>query len=137
MKTTTEKWKIINIDTFTDGRGCLSVFQSNDEFSINRIYYLHRCSDLHDRGMHAHKELRQVIIAVAGSCLVSLDDGYNRSEYILNDPTKGLLLSNMVWREISKISTNCVIMVIASHKYNENDYIRNYNEFIDLARKLK
>jgi dTDP-4-dehydrorhamnose 3,5-epimerase-like enzyme len=130
-----QKWCLIDIETHTDGRGNLSVFQTQDDFKINRIYYLHGCTSQHDRGLHAHKELQQILIAMAGSCTLKLDDGHQRGEFVLNDPAKGLRVQNMVWREITNISDDCVLMVIADQKYSEADYIRNYQEFLSQARK--
>ena len=82
------------------------------------------------RGYHAHKQLKQLLICVAGSCIIMLDDGKDKEEIILDRPNKGLLLEPGLWREMHDFSEGAVLMVCASEHYDESDYIRNYDEFL-------
>lgn len=129
--------KILNLETHSDSRGALAVIESNKHipFEIKRIYYLFGNQDGIKRGEHAHKNLKQVYIAVAGSCKIKFDDGQNKSEFFLNNPKQGLLIENIVWREIMEMSPNCVLLVLASEHYNEEDYIRNHAEFLNYTAK--
>ena len=83
------------------------------------------------RRKHAHKNLEQVIVCMKGSCDFILDDGNNRELVHLSDPTQGLYIGNNIWREFTNFSKDCVVMVLASEHYDETDYIRDYNEFVE------
>ncbi len=98
-------------------------------FNISRIYYLYDIPGGESRGGHAHKELYQLIVAASGSFEVMLDDGNNKKIIRLNRPNYGLLVVPGIWRELFEFSSGSICMVLASHKYDENDYIREYNEF--------
>ncbi|CAH0534711.1 TDP-4-oxo-6-deoxy-alpha-D-glucose-3, 4-oxoisomerase [Vibrio stylophorae] len=123
---------IIEFESFNDERGRLVSLESqkNIPFEIRRVYYLFENSGLFPRGMHAHKKLKQIVIALKGSCRFVLDDGSVREELILDDPTKGLLIDSFIWREMHDFSNDCVLCVIASEYFSEDDYIRNYEEFL-------
>ena len=112
-------------------RGGLVSIEKNIPFEIKRIYFLHNTSDSHQRGFHAHKKLEQIIVPVSGSFIFTIDDGYKRIAHTLDDPAKGLYICPMIWREISNFSSNAVCLVLASEYYDEDDYIRNYQEFIN------
>jgi len=103
--------------------------QKNVPFDIKRIYYLYDIPGGEDRGGHAHKELFQLIVAASGSFDVLLDDGINKKIVKLNRPNYGLLVVPGIWRELFEFSSGSVCMVLASHKYDENDYIREYEKF--------
>ena len=100
-------------------------------FNIQRVYYLYDIPGGELRGGHAHKELQQLIVAVSGSFDISLDDGLNKKTVTLNRPYYGLHVIPGIWRELSNFSSGAVCLVLASHKYNENDYIRDYSQFIN------
>ena len=87
------------------------------------------------RGYHAHKALQQILIAIHGSCEIHLDDGNDTAEVVLDKPYEGLYLSNNVWREMYDFSDDAVLMVLASEYYDENDYIRNYHDFLEFVRE--
>ena len=103
--------------------------QKNVPFDAKRIYYLYDIPGGEDRGGHAHKELRQLIVAASGSFDVLLDDGTNKKVVTLNRPNYGLIVVPGIWRELMEFSSGAVCLVLASHKYDENDYIREYKNF--------
>ena len=94
------------------------------------MYYIYHTEQGVSRGYHAHKNLKQVAICVAGKCRMVLDDGKNREEVWLDCPTKGLVIEELVWREMHDFSEDCVLIVLASEHYDESDYIRDYEDFI-------
>ena len=98
-------------------------------FPIKRVYHISNTAPGVTRGYHAHRDLQQVAVAVTGSCTFLLDDGQAREFVTLNDPTVGLVINSMVWREMSDFSPDCVLLVLASHNYDESDYIRDYEQF--------
>ena len=116
------------IDTVT---GCITPITSNGEvpFDIKRIYYLYDIPAGETRGGHAHKELHQLIVAASGSFDVVLDDGRIKRTINLNQPHFGLYVKPGIWRELVNFSSGGILLVLASHVYNEGDYIRDYSEF--------
>lgn len=98
-------------------------------FDVKRIYYLYDIPAGEDRGGHAHKELRQLIVAASGSFDVLLDDGTNKKIVTLNRPDIGLLIVPGIWRVLMEFSSGSVCLVLASHGYDENDYLREYSDF--------
>ena len=124
--------KLITFEKKSDHRGNLTFFEEAKEipFSIKRVYYLHNTVEGASRGFHAHKKLEQIAICVAGSCEIILDDGFKRETFFLDTPDVGLYIGNYVWREIHNFSSDCVLLVLASAKYEENDYVRDYQTFM-------
>jgi dTDP-4-dehydrorhamnose 3,5-epimerase-like enzyme len=113
-----------------DGRGNLSVIEKDVlPFRIKRVYYLYDVPSDSSRGGHAHKELKQFIIALSGSFDVVLDNGSTRRTFTLNRPNKGLLIPSGVWRELENFSAGSVCLSLVSDHYDEEDYIRDYDEF--------
>jgi hypothetical protein len=104
--------------------------QKDVPFDVRRIYYLYDIPGGENRGGHAHKELSQLIVAASGSFNVLLDDGQNKKIATLNRPDYGLMVVPGIWRELFEFSSGAICLVLASHKYDENDYIRNYDQFI-------
>lgn len=127
--------RFIDLPQIHDPRGDLTFIEGGIHvpFDIARVYYLYNVPVDSERGGHAHRELQQVLFALSGSFRVTVDDGTSRSEYWLRDPRKGLHLSRMIWREMDCFSQGAVCMVIASHPYSENDYIRDYRDFLKTA----
>ena len=126
---------IIPLQTHGDGRGSLIALEEgkNIPFVVKRVYYLFKTKDGVRRGFHAHKSLKQVAIAVCGSCRFLLDDGDERVEVLLDNPAQGLLIESFMWREMYDFSEDCVLMVLADQLYDESDYIRDYEAFKCIA----
>lgn len=103
-------------------------------FPIRRIYYIYGVAGNSIRGCHAHKRLQQVLISIHGSCKILLDDGKEREIVELNSQEKGLLVKNTVWREMYDFSSDAVLLVLASDYYDEADYIRSYDEFLNYIK---
>ena len=119
-------------DIIGDNRGSLISLESmkNIPFEIKRLYYIFDNKEGVRRGFHAHKNLQQLLIAVSGSCKILLDNGQSKEEILLDSPKKGLLIKELLWREMFDFSADCVLLVLASEHYDENDYIRDYNQFL-------
>lgn len=124
--------QLIDIPIAHDQRGNLSVVEGGllIPFDIKRLYYLYDVPGGATRGGHAHRELRQLIIAASGSFDVILDNGKTRQKFSLNRSYKGLYIPTMTWREIENFSSGAVCMVLASEHYNESDYIYEYEDFL-------
>jgi dTDP-4-dehydrorhamnose 3,5-epimerase-like enzyme len=105
-------------------------------FDTNRVYYLYDIPSGEIRGGHAHKELQQLIVAVSGSFNVTIDDGRNRKTVFLNQPNFGLHIIPGIWRDLSNFSSGAICLVLASHKYDANDYIRGYEEFLRYKKQI-
>jgi len=132
-----EEPRLLSFNTVHDLRGNLVPIQSHSDvpFEIRRIYTIYDVPSGAERGGHAHKELTQVILAVAGSFSVRLDDGISKSNFHLNSPTEGLLLPRLIWREMYAFSPGAVCLVLASELYAAEDYVRDYGEFQELVKK--
>ena len=104
--------------------------RKNIPFDLKRIYYLYDIPSGEDRGGHAHKELHQLIVAASGSYDVLLDDGINKKIITLNRPDYALLVVPGIWRELMEFSSGAICLVLASHIYDETDYIRDYNGYL-------
>jgi dTDP-4-dehydrorhamnose 3,5-epimerase-like enzyme len=130
--------KLIQLQRHGDNRGALIALedQKNVPFAIRRVYYLFGTQPEIKRGLHAHHRLKQMIIAVRGSCRFLLDDGKERVEILLDNPAQGLIVESLIWREMYDFSEDCVLMVLADAHYDEADYIRDYKEFVS-CRKME
>jgi dTDP-4-dehydrorhamnose 3,5-epimerase-like enzyme len=120
-----------------DDRGSLVALEANKSvpFDIKRVYYIFGTKPGVSRGYHAHKSLKQIAICVTGSCRFVLDNGKQREEIVLDKPTTGLVIEDLTWREMHDFTPDCVLMVLASQYYDENDYIRDYQEFINVVNQ--
>lgn len=129
--TTVHDCRIIDIRKYTDNRGYLSVIEGGEDipFEIKRIYYLYMVPEA-ARGAHAHKELQQLLVATSGSVDITLDDGQEKKTFHLDRPWKGLLVVPGLWRDLDNFAGGTVCMVLASEKYEAEDYIRDYDDFL-------
>ena len=125
--------KRIELPKIVDGiDGTISVAENSVHipFAIKRVYYIYDLNNPNAvRGKHAHKELEQVLFCINGSCEIGLDDGTNRQSIILDKPNIGIYLGTELWHTMLRFSDNCILLVLASDLYNENDYIRDYDDF--------
>lgn len=124
--------KLIDFKLLGDDRGHLTVLEANKNipFDIRRVYYLTDTQAGVPRGFHAHKELEQVAVCVSGKCRMILDDGRHKEETWLDSVSKAVRIEKMVWHEMHDFSSDCVLLVLASEHYDEDDYIRTYSDFI-------
>jgi dTDP-4-dehydrorhamnose 3,5-epimerase-like enzyme len=124
--------EIIDIPKIENPLGNLAVIENEVvPFEIKRVYYLFDIPSSSTRGGHSHRSLRQVLIAISGSFDVILKDGETTKTITLNKPDKGLLIEKNIWRELENFSSGAVCLVLASNVYNEEDYIRDYDQFVD------
>ena len=118
------------------GRGKLSVIEKSIiPFEIKRVYYLYDVPSDSFRGGHAHKNLFQFMIALSGSFEVKIDDGSNNTKVMLNKPNQGLLIPSGIWREMDNFSAGSVCLVLASEFFDESDYFRDYNTFLNYKKQ--
>jgi len=134
------RYELIDFKKLGDERGSLIAIEEgyNAPFDIKRVYYIFDTKKDVTRGYHAHINLQQIAIVVKGSCTFILDNGVSRNEIHLSNPSEGLFIEGLIWREMKDFSSDCVLVVLASEHYDEKDYIRNYQEFkkeVDNARK--
>jgi hypothetical protein len=124
--------RILDLPVIADPRGNLTYIEGGEEipFEIARVYYLYDVPGGASRAGHAHRELQQVIIAASGSFDVIVDDGVCRERVTLNRSHLGLYVPRLVWREIENFSSGAVTLVLASEPYDEDDYFRDYDEFV-------
>lgn len=122
---------VVELSKIHRPQGNITIIQngSHQPFDIKRVYYLYDVPGGSERGGHAHKKLYQLIVAASGSFDVTLDDGRNKKIIQLNRPYFGLLVVPGIWREIVNFSSGAICLVLASHKYDEADYIRDYSEY--------
>lgn len=118
---------------FGDDRGTLVAIEEKKDipFEIKRVYYMYDTGKGIRRGYHAHKSLEQILICISGSCKVLLDNGKEKEIVQLNKRYEGLYIKSNIWREMFDFSQDAVLMVLASEYYNEDDYIRDYEKFLD------
>lgn len=122
----------IDFPPLGDDRGSLVALEGSKTvpFDIKRVYYIFGTQPGVSRGYHAHRKLQQVAVCVTGKCRMVLDNGHIRDSAWLDSPTRGLLIDDMVWREMHDFSADCVLLVLASECYDEADYIRDYEQFL-------
>jgi hypothetical protein len=134
-----DRWKRLELTKISDIRGNLSVAEGGENvpFEIARLYYIYDVPSGSSRAGHAHKELRQLFLALSGSFNLHLDDGSNTETILLNQPHTGILVEPGVWRVIDNFSGGAVCLVLASRHYDEADYIRNHSDFIAYVREQR
>lgn len=127
---------VVDLSKFHSNAGNITVVENDNNipFEVKRIYYLYDIPGGEDRGGHAHIELEQYIVAASGSFDVVLDDGTNKKKFTLNRPYLALHIVPGLWRQLNNFSSGSVCLVLASHEYDENDYIREYSEYLNQFR---
>lgn len=136
MKKTVFDCSIIELPRIQNRSGNITAIENNVEipFDAKRIFYLYDIPGGESRGAHAHKECHQFLVAASGSFEVQLDDGKVKKTVMLNQPYRGLHIPPGIWASEVNFSSGAICLVIASHKYNENDYIRDYKEFLQYKK---
>ncbi len=131
LKSDIHNCNVVDLEKIHNPAGNITIYQNGSHmpFDVKRIYYLYDVPGGSERGGHAHKGLHQLLIAASGSFDVLLDDGRNKKTVQLNRPYFGLLIVPGIWREIFNFSSGAICLVLASEKYNPEDYIRDYSEF--------
>ncbi|WP_459926122.1 sugar 3,4-ketoisomerase [Flavobacterium covae] len=130
--------RIISIPKIEDTRGNLGIIEGNTlPFPIKRVYYLFDVPSSASRGGHAHKEQLEFLVSISGSFDVLLDDGITKERITLNKPDKGLLIPTKIWRELDNFSSGAVCLVISSDEFHEDDYIRDYTDFVNYISNYK
>ena len=124
-------FSLIDFQSYGDSRGFLTVFQKNSNlpFELKRIFYSYQIPSDARRGCHANRNSEFVLVSVAGSCKVLVDDGFNRQVYTLDSPNKGLYCGKMTWKEMYEFSPDNILLVLASTEYDANEYIKDYEQF--------
>mgnify|MGYP003680472577 FL=1 len=138
MELSIDACNVIELPKISDPRGNLTFVEGRNQipFAIERVYYLYDVPGGAERGGHAHKDLHQIIIAMSGSFDVVLDDGTNKKRVHLSRSYNGLYVCPMIWRELDNFSSGSVCLVLASNKYDEQDYYRDYADFMVGRAKL-
>jgi hypothetical protein len=133
MKITVFDCTLLELHRINNRSGNITAIQNNDEipFDVKRIFYLYDIPGGESRGAHAHKECHQFLVAASGSFEVQLDDGKVKKTVMLNQPYRGLHIPPGIWASEVNFSSGAICLVLASHKYDENDYLRNYDEFLE------
>lgn len=129
--------RLVDLPKFADHRGNLSFIESGQHipFEIRRLYYLYDVPGGEPRGVHAHKNLEQLIFPAHGQFEIMLDDGSARRTFLLDRPDQGIYIPSLIWRELDHFSPGAVCMVLASQFYDPDDYIHEYDEFIEYLKK--
>jgi mannose-6-phosphate isomerase-like protein (cupin superfamily) len=130
-----EDLELLDIPTIADTRGNLAVIEKDIlPYQVKRVYYLFDVPSDSFRGGHAHKEQLEFLIALSGSFTVTIDNGKSKKSFLLNKPNKGLLLPTGIWRELEDFSSGAICLVLSSGEFDEDDYIRSYDNFINSKR---
>ncbi len=133
-----DSYEILKFKKIGDKDGYLTPIEAENDIpiEIRRVYYIYDTSPDIVRGNHAHSRLEQVLICLKGSCDILIDNGSDKKTIRLESYTEGLYLKKGIWREMSNFSENCILLVLANAKYHEDEYIRDYNEFLKSVGKI-
>lgn len=128
--------KIIDLPKIIDPRGNLTVTEgeNNIPFAIKRTYWVYDVPAGESRGGHAHKECKEFLVAISGSFSVTLDNGKEKKTFLLNHPYQGLFIDMNIWRTLDDFSSGAVCLVLASERFEEEDYIRDYNDYLEYVK---
>lgn len=139
-KNTIDDCGVVALETHTNGRdGNLTVMQNggSSPFPINRVYYLYDVPGGESRGGHAHRRLHEMLVAASGCFTVTISDGKNSRTVMLNRPNRGLHIVPGIWRTLDDFSSGAVCLVMSSMPYDEADYIRDYDEYLDYLENFE
>ncbi len=127
---------IVNFKIMGDERGSLIAFEENQNipFNIKRVFYIYGTQEKISRGNHSHYTTKQLLVAVHGECKVTLDDGTTTKTYTLNKPNIGLSQDALIWGTMHDFTEDCILMVFADTYYEESDYIRSYDKFLEVIK---
>ena len=130
---------LISLQVHGDDRGSLIALENghNLPFDVKRVYYIYGTKAGVSRGFHAHKKLKQMLIAVSGSVEIHCEMNRQKAVHLLDTPDKGLLIEGMVWHTMENFSSDCILLVLADGYYDESDYIRNYAQFLKMTEEGK
>lgn len=133
----TAKVETVFLQTHGDERGSLIALENghNLPFDVKRVYYIYGTKSGVSRGFHAHKKLKQLLIAVSGSVEIHCEMNGEKTVHVLDRPDKGLLVEGMVWHTMENFSPDCILIVLADDIYDEEDYIRDYEQFLTLINE--
>ncbi len=128
--------KIIDLPKIIDQRGNLTVTEGENHipFAIKRTYWVYDVPAGESRGGHAHKECKEFLVAISGSFSVTLDNGKEKKTFLLNHPYQGLFIDVNIWRTLDDFSSGAVCLVLASERFEEEDYIRDYNDYLEYVK---
>ena len=130
--------KLPSFDDFPDGNLVIGESLKDIPFKIKRFYFINNLFNKKAvRGKHAHKETEQIIFCLNGKFTLDLNDGTHKQTIMMSDPNKGVLLGKMLWHTMKSFSSDCIILVVANDYYKKEDYVRNYEEFLQLIKKGK
>ena len=127
--------KLVNIPTFTDERGAISVMDKELPFEVKRVFWLHHIAEGKDRGAHALLDSEEIMVAVHGSFVVDLDDTVNKTSILLDNPNKGLMIRPGIWFRTHSYKDDGVSLILASEEYARNKYTYDYEEYKQLRNK--
>ena len=127
---------IIDVPTFTDERGAISVMDKELPFQVKRVFWLHHIEEGKDRGAHALLDSSEIMVAVHGSFIVELDDTKNKTSILLNDPSKGLMIRSGIWFRTHSYKEDGVSLILAEEEYARNKYTYDYEEYKRLRKKI-
>lgn len=133
---TVKDCNLIDIPTFTDERGAISVMDKELPFQVRRVFWLHHISDRKERGEHALLDSTEIIVAVHGSFVVDLDDTVNKTSVLLDSPDKGLVIRPGIWFRTHSYKNNGVSLILAEEEYSRDKYIYDFEEFKRMRRGL-
>jgi len=131
--------RMVTLSRFEDARGSLTAVEASNDvpFKIERAYWLYDVPEGVARAAHAHRDLKQLMVALSGSCDVHLDDGLSKMTYRLDCSSRGLYVHPMIWRTIDNFSKHATLLILASAHYDESDYFREYSDFLQAARSKR
>jgi len=133
MQTNISDCKLISLDKISNRAGNITILENNISlpFEVTRLFYIYDIPGGEERGAHAHKMCHQLLVAAGGSFEVELNDGANKKFVFLNRPYMGLHIPPCIWAHEFNFSSGAICLVLASHKYDEDDYIRSYNDYLN------